>query len=372
MITISGLIYKDRRFEEGHIIVSDNGYEIKPGIMEGADHNGIIIPKFINCHTHIGDSAIPRPPKGTVEEIVGPPDGYKHRMLRQTSEEDIVQGMRKSIRIMESNGIGRFIDFREEGIKGTRQLSKSMEDETYSDHDGRIKCDIYARPENNVFDQDEIDNLLEVSTGLGISAISDWDYDELKAVGEYVAGEGQTLALHASERSREDIDKILDLKPKFLVHMIHASDDDLALCADGGIPIIICPRSNAFFGTTPPIERMLAAGIDICLGTDNMMLVEPDMFGEMEFLRNSISNNTSNHGMDQGIDQGMDYTVGDEKLLNIMLDNSRKVLNSNPDIGVEPWGQDGFIVIDRPTERPASQVIGSSPKDIRFMWRSQS
>ncbi len=359
MITISGMIYKDRKFEEGHIVISDNGYEMRPGILEGADHNGIIIPKLINCHTHIGDSAIPRPLKGTVEEIVGPPDGYKHRMLKQTSEEDIVRGMGKSIRTMESNGIGRFIDFREEGIMGARQLSEAMKNEIKPPLDGRIRCDIYARPGSNAFDQDEIDGLLEISTGLGISSVSDWDHDELKAIGEYLAGKGRALALHASERSREDIDLILDLKPKFLVHMIHASDDDLALCADKGIPIVICPSSNAFFDMIPPVKRMLEAGVDICLGSDNVMLAEPDMFKEMRVLKDMVGNLVSDNIMD------------DEKLLNIMIDNSRKVLKSNPDIGVKPWGQDGFIVLDWSAGKPASQVIGSTPKDIRFKWRSQ-
>jgi len=33
----------------------------------------------------------------------------------------------------------------------------------------------------------------------------------------------------------------------------------------------------------PPVPEMLDAGINVCLGTDNVMLNQPDMFREMEF-----------------------------------------------------------------------------------------
>src|SRR5207249_9142245 len=67
-----------------------------------------------------------------------------------------------------------------------------------------------------------------------------------------------TLSLHdALPILREEIDAVLDLSPAFLVHMLHATDADLERCADAHVPIVVCPRSNAFFGMTPDIPGML-------------------------------------------------------------------------------------------------------------------
>src|SRR5436305_13267596 len=91
------------------------------------------------------------------------------------------------------------------------------------------------------------------------------------------------LGSHRSERLREDIDKVLGLSAAFLVHMVQATDADLARCAEAGVPLVLCPRSNAFFGLTPDIPRLLRAGVELHLGTDNAMINTPSMLREMEF-----------------------------------------------------------------------------------------
>ena len=350
MVIVSGSVYRKGEFIEGHIVCEDNIMKFHDGLAEDADHRGIIVPTFSNCHMHIGDSAIPKPPPGTVEEIVGPPDGYKHRMLRQLSDDDINRGMSSCMDGMMKGGIGRFIDFREGGLTGVRQLNNSLEGKA-------LDCDIYSRPSRNVFDENELDGLLELSTGIGISAISDWDRDELILVARHLADAGKPLGLHASERVREDIGVILDLEPKFLVHMIEATDEDLEACFQEKIPVVICPRANSFFGLQPPVDQILDAGLDICLGTDNVMLAEPDMFEEMRALRNLVSPDA----------------LTDEGLLGIVFDNSRKVLNSNPGIGsgTGSWGYDGFIVLEKASNDPSRQVIDATRNDIcfHFQWR---
>ena len=51
-----------------------------------------------------------------------------------------------------------------------------------------------------------------------------------------------------------------------------------------GIPVVCCPRSNGSLGVgIPPIIDMLDRGINVCLGTDNVMLNSPNMFKEMEY-----------------------------------------------------------------------------------------
>jgi cytosine/adenosine deaminase-related metal-dependent hydrolase len=106
------------------------------------------------------------------------------------------------------------------------------------------------------------------------------------------------MALHASENRREDIDLVLSLQPRFLVHMVEASDADMRRCADEGVPTVICPRSNMFFGRQTPVKRMMEAGMDMALGTDNAMVCNPDMRAEGEtLLRLLKSQNGDSRGL---------------------------------------------------------------------------
>jgi cytosine/adenosine deaminase-related metal-dependent hydrolase len=51
------------------------------------------------------------------------------------------------------------------------------------------------------------------------------------------------------------------------------------------LPVVVCPRSNMFFGMVPPLARMVKAGVTVALGTDNAMIHQPDLFVEMNSQR---------------------------------------------------------------------------------------
>ncbi|HYS71338.1 MAG TPA: amidohydrolase family protein, partial [Thermoplasmata archaeon] len=91
------------------------------------------------------------------------------------------------------------------------------------------------------------------------------------------------FALHASERVREDVDGVLDLRPDLLVHLTEATDGDLDRVSDAHVPVAVCPRSNAFFGKVLDLPRMVRAGLRLFLGTDNAMVNGPSMLRELEF-----------------------------------------------------------------------------------------
>ncbi len=263
-----------------------------------------------NCHTHIGDAFISSDvignKKWTVEELVAPPLGLKHRMLNEASDETIAEGMKKAISIMKGCGTTHFCDFREGGAEGAEQLKRIAEGEG-------INAMVLGRPVGLSYDRVEMDKILEIADGIGVSSISDWDYDELRKVAEHTRKRKKMFALHASEAVREDINAILDLKPSFLVHMSSASIDDIEIVADEGMPIVVCPRSNAFFGIRPDIEGMLSHGIPLMLGTDNAMIVPPDITGEIRYL---IDN----------------FDVSREQAADMITSNPRKYLNVSPDI----------------------------------------
>ena len=121
-----------------------------------------------------------------------------------------------------------------------------------------------------------------MADGIGASSISDWDYQELFDLASFVIL-GERCSTDASERIREDIDKVLDLRPSFIVHMTKASDGDLDAVEAEGVPLVICIRSNLFFGSEPPLARMMQKGLNVALGTDNAMISMPDILTEMEF-----------------------------------------------------------------------------------------
>jgi cytosine/adenosine deaminase-related metal-dependent hydrolase len=263
-------------FEKNKIIESGKGLSPKKPICKG-----LIVPTFVNAHTHIGDSFIRKKeiklPKN-VEALVAPPHGLKHRLLNEASEKEIIDGMKESLDIMKKTGTSCFCDFRENGIRGINQLKNALKNTT-------ISSLILSRPKQLKYDKDEVELLLKNSQGIGASSISDWEYPELMKIAKHVKKRKKIFGIHASERSREDIDLILDLKPDFLVHMIYANDNDFERVNDNNVPVIICPRSNTFYGLKPNLKLLKKHKIDLLVGTDNAMLNPPNILDEISHLK---------------------------------------------------------------------------------------
>ena len=220
-------------------------------------------------HTHCADYGLDVPPGLSLEELVAPPDGLKHRYLRSASRSDLMGNMGRFAAASCGHGTETFVDFREGGAEGCRMLREACPDAV-----------ILGRPTSPEFDPDEIDDILSVADGIGISSESDMDHWYIESVADEVRDRRMVFAIHVSERVREDIDFVLSLDPAFVVHMCEATDDDIAKCAEAEVPIVVCPTSNRYFGREPPIARAQALGADLALGTDNGMLCEPDMFSE--------------------------------------------------------------------------------------------
>jgi len=231
----------------------------------------------INSHTHIGDAFIKLPKRRySIEELVAPPNGYKHGMLEKASREEIIEGMKKAIEIMEKVNTKAFVDFREGGIEGIKMLHEALKDK-------KLKAIILGRPKEMKYDENEIKRILSISHGIGLSSIYDWD-KSIEKIAEDVHSSNKIFAIHVSEARRENIDEVIKLKPYFIVHMCKASPKDIEKIAEENIPVVVCPRANAFFGLKPKVELMLKHGIKLMLGTDNAMIVKPDILKEMDFL----------------------------------------------------------------------------------------
>ena len=270
---VSGTILYGDDFElrEGYVVIS--GRKIKEIGFERHDSevSGLICPAFINAHTHVGDSIAKDLPYMPLVDLVAPPDGLKHKILNAASGEEITEGIKATLSDMRRTGTFNFIDFRENGAAGSRLLRELAGD----------RAMILGRLAGN----DTIADVLKESDGLGISSTRDIPEDVLRAIVETAKNSRKTVGIHAGELNRNDIDTAIDIMPDFLVHMTRAIDPDIQRIADRNIPVVVCPRSNAITGVgQPPVKAMHDAGIELALGTDNVMLNSPDMFAEMSWI----------------------------------------------------------------------------------------
>lgn len=273
----SGWYYDGAHFRRGSVgWEEDIIAEVRATRARDVLAEGLILPGLWNAHTHLGDAVVTQELRGTLEELVAPPHGLKHRVLAKAKDEAVIAAMRRAMATMLRTGCTGFSDFREGGLRGLKLIYAALAALP-------LHGVVLGRPSGLAYDRQEVSGILRASDGIAVSSYIDWPAAELEKLAADVRREGKTFALHCSERVREDIDEVLDLKPAFLVHMVQATDADLERCADADVPIVVCPRSNAFFGMTPDIPRMLRAGVELRLGTDNAMINGPSMINEIEF-----------------------------------------------------------------------------------------
>ena len=272
---VDDLIFEGRALIGEELLVRDVALVVKGGIIRHIEEipdqpSPWICPALFNAHTHVGDSiAMDLPFDGNLEELVTPPNGLKHRILAATPGHELAIAMRATIAFMERSGTGGFADFREGGVQGVHLLHQAA--------DG-FSC----RPLILGRDGGELEG-----DGVGISSARDVPF--LERVVSRSREAGKLVAFHAGEKDRFDIDTALSYEPDLLVHCTYATRKQLKRCADAGIQIAICPRSNWMLGVTgnaqrPPVREMLDLGCSISLGTDNCMVVQPDLWREMSFL----------------------------------------------------------------------------------------
>ncbi|USZ67800.1 amidohydrolase family protein [Halorussus salilacus] len=262
---IEGTVLRGPEFDpvEGRVVVEDGA--ITAIEEESVDSSDIVVPAFVNAHTHIGDSIAKEAGAGlSLDELVAPPDGLKHRLLRAASREEKVEAMRRSIRMMERTGTASFLEFREGGVEGVYALREAAEG---------LDVDPVILGRETV-------EAMEAADGFGASGARDGEFSRERNA---TAREGKIFGIHAGERDPTDINPALDLDPDFLVHVVHPEPLHLDRIEDSEIPVAVCPRSNLVTGVGVPPIRDLHERTTVALGTDNVMLNSPSMFREMEF-----------------------------------------------------------------------------------------
>lgn len=268
----------------------------------------LLVPGFINCHTHLGDAILKERaygrPAGT--NLLWAPDGLRFSWMDEYPREDRVAAMRHAIENMIATGTVAFADFRENGAAGVTELREACAGTP-------ISATIYARfspppaqtpqelSENTAgLSADRIRELeacLEVADGFSPVWANELTDPALRDVANRVRAAGKRLATHAIETpnyrqlsldrtGRSDVSRVIDIiQPDYVVHMTDATKEELNQVSAAGLPLVFCPRGQAALGNGfSPIADALDAGLTVSLGTDNAMLNSPDILKEMDFL----------------------------------------------------------------------------------------
>ncbi len=317
---VEGTILSGPNFDpvEGRVVFEDG--TITAIEEESVSSSNIVCPAFVNAHTHIGDSIAKEAGAGlSLEELVAPPDGLKHRLLRQASRAEKVDAMRRSLKFMQSTGTASFLEFREGGVEGVFALREAAEG---------LGIDPFILGRETV-------EAMEAADGFGASGANDADFARERTATDRF---GKTFGIHAGEADSSDINPALDLSPDFLVHVVHPEPIHLDRIEHSEIPIVVCPRSNLVTGVGLPPMKELLDRTTVALGTDNVMLNSPSMFREMEFTakltdiapREILRMATQNGARIAGLNCGVIDPGRDAKLL--VLDGDSDNLSGNRDV----------------------------------------
>ena len=284
-------------------IITDISKDTKEGKLIDAD-GAIIVPSFLNGHTHIGDSIIKDEGYAlSLGEMVKPPNGVKHRALASAEDSDIIESMKSSMLDMVESGITHFIDYREGGIKGVKLLKEASKDIP-------IKPIILGRDDSFYGDdpdlakvKSQIRKLLKIADGIAPSGFGEITDEVANLIVEECDKAGKISSIHVAESestqieslekfSKTEIERGINSNFNQLVHCTNPKNNDLELIKNSKANIVVCPRANATLNVgIPHVNGMLASGIKPILGTDNLMLNSPDMFRELEFTLKIMSVN---------------------------------------------------------------------------------
>lgn len=348
----------------------------------------VLIPGLVNAHTHMGDSFLPDGATGlTLEQGFFRPDGFKYREVAKLSAEVHIERMTESLNYMKRSGTVAHFDFREQGAEGSRRLREASRASGVRsvilgqfDH---VPFDAAAL-EANTAELDEVSRaelaaLLDLADGFSESTMNDLTDPAWREIAETTERAGKARAIHCLENAgyRElslartgqgDLLQAIELyRPHLIVHLTVANDEEIELLARHGVTAVLNPRANANLGLPlPPVARLLDAGVNLLLGTDNGLLNSPSLLAELDFT----------------------YKLAKSQYGNAVDPDPLKILSmATSNVGQTFWGEElpGVLEPGRPANfaeldfhaphlrhsahLPASVLTRVTPEDVRLTVR---
>jgi cytosine/adenosine deaminase-related metal-dependent hydrolase len=293
------------------------------------EQNLLMIPGFINSHVHIGDSfAKELGFNKDLIEVVAPPNGIKHKLLKQTPKDVKIKGIKKAVLEMLSSGITTFIDFRENGVEGLDLIKEALQE-------SQMNYLALGRFTN----EKDFDSVYELADGIGLVSYKHISRAMKEKLGRKKDKNNKIIACHCAENMRNEAlikdlfkDKIIDV----VVHGTQFIKNDLERIKKNDMALILCPRCNGYFGVGfPPIIEILKLKIPISLGTDNVMAISLNLFEEMRYL----------HGISRVLDKSVELDA--RKLLKMITINAARNFRVEENIGSIKEGKYAdFFTID--------------------------
>jgi cytosine/adenosine deaminase-related metal-dependent hydrolase len=300
--------------EPGYVVIR-NGLIVEVGEGHGPeglwrlDLTGrLILPGFINGHTHVEDAALKElafaVPAGV--NLLFEPDGLRHVRMADLPRGQLIGGIRAAAEQMIAGGTIAFADYRTGGARGAALLREAVEGLP-------IRCLVFGGHSRFPVQDDaalranyggltpaqlqDVADTVEVADGFAPVRVNDTTDEALRQITGIVRRAGKRLSTHSAaspdyrsvslERTgRTDIDRAVEiLSPDFVVHMTVATDGEIQQMVDAAIPIVMCARTMASLGRPiPPYVSALGRGATVGLGTDNVMMSSPDLLAEVDFL----------------------------------------------------------------------------------------
>ncbi|MCE5213887.1 MAG: amidohydrolase family protein [Methanobacterium sp.] len=303
MITIENatvLYGEDLEETKANVLIDDHEIiEVSPRVKKGEiiDARGCVVaPSFINSHVHLGDSVAMDLGDGKpINELIKPPNGLKHRLLTDTPRSVLINSIKKSMWDMIHSGTTTFLDFREGGLGGINLLNEAAKDIP-------IRKIILGRHESFLNPSEDVgklkktvEELLSVSDGIAPSGLGEINDQHAALIVATCKNLGKLSAIHVAEyqevqkaslneTGKSEVERAIKAGFNILIHLTAPFEDDLELVVENKIPVVTCPRSNGMLAVgIPPIKEMYEAGINLLLGTDNLMFNSPNMLREMEY-----------------------------------------------------------------------------------------
>jgi len=305
LVVRNGVVYTGDGFREAAVCVRDGRIE-RIGEPEDAERvidaeGGVVLPGLVNAHTHAAMTLF----RGYADDL--PFDEWLFERIvpveAELTPEDIAAGTRLAALEMIRTGTTAFADmyFYEEtvadvvdevGLRATLGAGVVTDDKSEAELDARME----ELAELNERDGDADGRVRTMMTPHAPYTCDDTRLKKLAAMADdagipyhlhvnETAGEVADLEEEYGERPVHHLDSLGVLDgDAYIAHGVHLSDEEIGVLAERNVQVAHCPAANAKLAAgIAPVQRLIDAGVPVCLGTDGVASNNSlDMFEEMK------------------------------------------------------------------------------------------